>query len=112
MRMISAQVKAEMLGFTMLTTKKVEVVLMFINQGGVETTTFVAIHFMQTKASVLGLSKLATSTTRSRAIKLSDVRGIRMRESFLFSFAQINNKSKYTQITDEYMLGADPSEYM
>ncbi|CAL2228579.1 unnamed protein product [Prunus armeniaca] len=29
--------------------------------------TFVAIHFMQTKASVLGLAKLATSTTRSRA---------------------------------------------
>ncbi|CAL2228556.1 unnamed protein product [Prunus armeniaca] len=37
------------------------------NQGGVETTTFVAINFMQTKASVLGLAKLATSTTRSRA---------------------------------------------
>ncbi|CAL2228555.1 unnamed protein product [Prunus armeniaca] len=67
MRMISAQLKAQMLGFMMLTTKKVEVVLIFINEGGVETTTFVAIHFMQTKVRVLGLAKLATSTTTSRA---------------------------------------------
>ncbi|ONI29162.1 hypothetical protein PRUPE_1G184300 [Prunus persica] len=54
MRMISTQLKAQMLGFTMLTTKKVEVVLMFINQGGVETTTFVAIHFMQTRINKVG----------------------------------------------------------
>ncbi|ONI29146.1 hypothetical protein PRUPE_1G183000 [Prunus persica] len=63
-RIISLHLKAQMLGFNMLTTKKAEVV---IKQGRVKTTTFLAIDFMQKTAIGLGLSMLATRTTRSRA---------------------------------------------
>ncbi|CAL8085048.1 unnamed protein product [Prunus armeniaca] len=53
MRIISPHFEAQMLGFKMLTTKKAEVV---IKQGRVETTTFLAIDFMQKTAVGLGLS--------------------------------------------------------
>ncbi|CAL2228329.1 unnamed protein product [Prunus armeniaca] len=63
------EIIAQMLVFATLAMNimKVKVLLMFIKQEGVKTTTLVAIAFIQTKASVQGLAKLATSTTRNRA---------------------------------------------
>lgn len=62
MGMKLAHLKVQKLGFSTSTTTIVQVILMVLKQGGVETSKLRAIKSIQTKASVWGLANLATTT--------------------------------------------------